>query len=108
MHDRRAKPQLTASRIIQLQFVQQPAMGEQSDTDEALAPLLLRLRLPGTEAMALVGVCRTRALKHQQEQEQKQEGGQEQPKDEGDQELAEAAREVSANCGPIDRTRTSG
>ncbi len=73
-------------------------MGEQSDTDEALAPLLLRLRLPGTEAMALVGVCRTRALKHQQEQEQ--------PKDEGDQELAEAAREVSATCGPIDRTRT--
>lgn len=55
--------------------------------DPAPAPLL-RLRLAGPEAMAVVGVCRARVLRHQQEREEKEKGN------EGDDELEEAAREV--------------
>lgn len=57
---------------------------------QAAAPApLLRLKLAGPQATAVVGVCRARALRHQQEREEKEEKG-----DEVEDELEEAAREV--------------
>jgi hypothetical protein len=96
----------------------QHSMGQPENDDEAAstaaAPspsppaLLLRLRLPGTEAMALVGVCRTRVLKHQQERQERQERQQKDEKgEEGDDELAEAAREVSARSRRLKSTSES-
>jgi hypothetical protein len=69
-------------------------------------PGLLRLRLPGPEAMALVGVCRTRVLKHQEHIDSGDGGGGAaaaaaaaaggggQDGQDWEEELAEAAREV--------------
>lgn len=70
---------------------------EEEPTAAAASPApapLLRLALAGEEGMALVGVCRTRVLKHQQEQEGK---GHEEEEEEEDAELAEAAREVNVD-----------
>ena len=64
--------------------VEEAAAKTTTATAPAPAPSLLRLKLAGPEARAVVGVCRARVLRHQEEQRGGKEGN----------ELEEAAREV--------------